>query len=152
MLIIYPIQFAGRRCPFANMLPLEHEGELSGENEPAAMDKLTVNQQFLVATAWVDNRLDPAEADMIRQVLGKQGISDSDIDQVLNWPAPSVASLISKLPGDQAREEVIRDVLRMCFSDGVLEFEEFDLIERVAGQLGLNEETLERIRSEVSGE
>jgi len=40
----------------------------------------------------------------------------------------------------------------MCFSDGILEFEEFDLIERVAGQLGLNEETLERIRGEVSGE
>ena len=74
----------------------------------------------------------------------------ADIESALQTQPPSTSSLIAQMPGAQAREDVMRDVLRMCFSDGVLEFEEFDLIERVAGQLGLNEETLERIRTEVS--
>ena len=116
------------------------------------MDKLNANQQLLLATAWVDNNLDPAEADMLRQVLSKQGIAADDIESALQTQPPPVAQLISQMPGGQPREDVMRDVLRMCFSDGVLEFEEFDLIERVAGQLGLNEETLERIRNEVSAE
>lgn len=114
------------------------------------MDKLNANQQLLLATAWVDNNLDATEADLIRQILGKQGIAEADIESALKTQPPSTSSLIAQMPGSQAREEVMRDVLRMCFSDGVLEFEEFDLIERVAGQLGLNEETLERIRTEVS--
>lgn len=116
------------------------------------MDKLTSNQQLLLATAWVDNHLAEAEADMLRQVLNHQGVAPDDIEAALKVKPPSVSELISKLPGGQPREEVMRDVLQMCFSDGILEFEEFDLIERVAGQLGLNEETLERIRSQVSGE
>ncbi len=116
------------------------------------MDKLNANQQLLLATAWVDNNLDPAEADMLRQVLGKQGIAAGDIETALKTQPPPIAQLISQMPGGQPREDVMRDVLRMCFSDGVLEFEEFDLIERLAGQLGLNEETLERIRNQVSGE
>lgn len=115
------------------------------------MDKLNANQQLLVATAWVDNHLDRAEADLLRQVLSKQGLSDADIEAALKQQPPAISGLISQMPGAQAREDVMRDVLRMCFSDGILEFAEFDLIERVAGQLGLNEETLERIRTEVSG-
>ena len=114
------------------------------------MDKLNANQQLLLATAWVDNNLDANEAELIRQILGNQGIAAADIESALKTQPPSTSSLISQMPGAQAREDVMRDVLRMCFSDGVLEFEEFDLIERVAGQLGLNEETLERIRTEVS--
>ena len=113
------------------------------------MDKLNANQQLLVATAWVDNHLDRAEADMLRQVLAKQGLPESDIEAALKQQPPPITGLINQMPGGQAREEVMRDVLRMCFSDGILEFEEFDLIERVAGQLGLNEETLERIRNDV---
>lgn len=116
------------------------------------MDKLTANQQLLLATAWVDGHLAESEAAMLRQVLANQGVAAADIDAALKTKAPAVSDLINQLPGGQPREEVMRDVLRMCFSDGILEFEEFDLIERVAGQLGLNEETLERIRGEVSGE
>lgn len=115
------------------------------------MDKLNANQQLLVATAWVDNHLDGAEADLLRQVLGKQGLSENDIEAALKAQPPPISGLINQMPGAQAREDVMRDVLRMCFSDGILEFAEFDLIERVAGQLGLNEEQLERIRNEVSG-
>lgn len=134
------------------MLPPAHEGELSQENETGrAMDKLNANQQLLVATAWVDNHLDRAEADLLRQVLGNQGVAGADIEEALKTQPPPISGLISQMPGGQAREDVMRDVLRMCFSDGILEFAEFDLIERVAGQLGLNEETLERIRTEVSG-
>ncbi|MFN8608401.1 MAG: TerB family tellurite resistance protein [Vulcanimicrobiota bacterium] len=116
------------------------------------MDKLTANQQLLLATAWVDNNLAEAEANMLRQVLTHQGVAEADIEAALKTRPPSVTELVNQLPGGQPREEVMRAVLRMCFSDGILEFEEFDLIERVAGQLGLNEETLERIRGEVSGE
>lgn len=116
------------------------------------MDKLNANQQLLLATALVDNHLAAAEADLLRQIFSKQGLSNHDIAEALQSRPPALASLVSQMPGGQAREDVMRDVLRMCFSDGILEYEEFDLIERLAGQLGLNEETLERIRNEVSGE
>lgn len=116
------------------------------------MDHLTPNQQLLVATAWVDNRLDPAESAMLRQVLAASGLASADIDAVLQSPPPPVSTLLARIPHGQPREDVMRDVLRMCFSDGVLEFEEFDLIERVAVQLGIDEENLDRVRAEVSSE
>ena len=120
--------------------------------KPLAMDTLTANQQLLVATAWVDNRLDPAEATLLRQILGASGLSSPQVDSVLQSRPPSVAALLALIPDGKPREDVMRDVLGMCFSDGVLEIEEFDLIERVAAQLGLDSEDLERIRAEVSSQ
>ena len=159
--IIYPIQIAGPLPGVANMLPAphgpqtlpaKHRGRLHSGAEIAAMDKLAPNLQLLLATAWVDNHLDPSEAILLQQILTATGLNAAQIEQIMAAPPPPLDSLLSNIPDGQPREAVMRDVLRMVFSDGVLEIEEFDLIERVAQQLKLDSETVDRLRDEVSQE
>ncbi|MBT9586412.1 TerB family tellurite resistance protein [bacterium] len=116
------------------------------------MDKLSPNLQLLVATAWVDNHLDPSEAILLRQILTATGIAKEEVESVLTAPPLVVGNLLDSIPNGHPREAVMRDVLRMVFSDGVLEAEEFDLLERIAQRLELDEETVDRLRQEVSDE
>ncbi len=118
----------------------------------AQMQNLTPNQQLLIATAWVDHHLDPAEAILLRQVLEASGLTPTEIDAALQPPGPSLDEVLTHIPDEKSREDVMHWVLRMCFSDGVLEVEEFDLIERVAQKLGLDQDTLDKMRDEISAE
>lgn len=120
--------------------------------ETPFMDKLSPNLQLLVATAWVDNHLDPSEAILLRQILTATGIAKEEVESVLTAPPLVVGNLLDSIPNGHPREAVMRDVLRMVFSDGVLEAEEFDLLERIAQRLELDEETVDRLRQEVSDE
>ena len=138
------------RLPSPNQLGWgEAQGRLP---KRLSMDKLAPNLQLLVATAWVDNHLDPSEAILLRQILTATGIAKDEIESILTAPPIVVGDLLDSIPNGQPREAVMRDVLRMVFSDGVLEAEEFDLLERVAQRLELDEETVDRLRQEVSEE
>lgn len=158
MNIIYYTQFAGPRGAFANMLPGLQPGHVAREGpgpegaNPAAMSKLTPHQELLIATAWVDDHLDPSEAILLRQILQSCGLAAGEIETALQKPATPVDELLKDLPGGAPREALMRDVLRMCFTDGILEMEEFDLIERVAKQLQIDDETMNRLREQVSDE
>jgi uncharacterized membrane protein YebE (DUF533 family) len=116
------------------------------------MDKLAPHLQLMIATAWIDNHLDPSEAILLQQILHASGLSQPQIESVLQAPPLGLGDLLESIPNGQPREAVMRDVLRMVFSDGVLEVEEFDLLERVAQRLGLDDETVDRLRQEVSEE
>lgn len=128
------------------------KGGLRPGANPAGMDKLNPHQQLLVATAWVDDHLDPSEAIFLRLILQSCGVPDSDIDAALQKPTIPIEQVLQKLPGGAPREAVMRDVLRICFTDGILEAQEFDLIERVARQLQIDDETMNRLREQVSEE
>ncbi len=112
--------------------------------------QLNASQQLLIATAWVDGRLDPAEARLLEQLLGRTGFSNDDLQRALAPPGPALDDLLKSIPEGRPRREVMSEVLRMCFADDVLELEEFDLIDRVARQLGLSQEELESLRQEVT--
>ena len=112
--------------------------------------ELTANHQLLIAAAWIDGRMDPAEARLLEQILGRSGASAESVAAALAGPAPDLGTLLEKIPQGQPRREVMAEVLRMCFADDVLELEEFDLIDRVARQLGLSEDELETLRQEVT--
>jgi len=115
------------------------------------MTELASYHQLLIAAAWVDGRLDPTEAEFLQRVLSGAGASPTNIESWLQSPA-NIDELLCKIPGPEPRKAVMQDILRVCFSDGILEFEEFDLIERVATRLEIDEQALEVMRSQVSAE
>ncbi len=88
----------------------------------------------------------------LRTALTATGIAKEEVESVLTAPPLVVGNLLDSIPNGHPREAVMRDVLRMVFSDGVLEAEEFDLLERIAQRLELDEETVDRLRQEVSDE
>jgi uncharacterized tellurite resistance protein B-like protein len=114
------------------------------------MSNLTSEQQLLIATAWVDGRLDDAEADLIRRLLRSARMPEAEIQASLSPPGPSLDVLLGNIPPGPARLDTMRLVLQMCFVDDILEFEEFDLIERAARHLGIDAETMEQLRQEAN--
>lgn len=118
---------------------------------PSTMSNLTAEQQLLIATAWVDGRLDDSEAELIRRLLRASKVPDAQIQASLSPPAPSLDALLANIPPGPARLDTMRLVLQMCFADDILEFEEFDLIQRAAQHMGIDEETMERLRHEAGG-
>ena len=115
------------------------------------MGNLSSTQQLLVATAWADGRLDPGEAEFLRRVLANGSVSVEQIESCLHSPTVNLDEVLAQFSEMQVGEEVMREVLRMCFIDEVLELTELDLIERLAGRLGLDSERLEALRLEVTG-
>jgi hypothetical protein len=115
------------------------------------MDQLTANQRILLAVAWVDGQAAPAEATFLRRVLANGTV---DAQQVESYLQKCPITLEQALAGPAATqpEELMQEVLRMCFVDGVLEVEEFDLIDRLARHLGITSDQLEQMRERLSEE
>lgn len=113
------------------------------------MDQLSVNQRILLATAWADGVVAPDEATFLRRILANGQVS---AEQIEGYLSRRPITLEQALGGAEASEpeELMREVLRMCFADGVLEIEEFDLIDRVARHLGLTSDQLEGMRQQLS--
>lgn len=117
------------------------------------MANLNPTQRLLVATAWVDGHLDEREARFLRRALANGSVSVQEIEGCLARPGESLEEVLKEFGEQAAPEEVLREVMRMCFADEILEAEEFALIERVSNHLGLDEATLEQLRQElVQGE
>lgn len=116
------------------------------------MDKLTPHLQLLIATAWSDGKLDPSETAYLEQILTSCGLSQAETRAALQAGPVALESVLEKFPPDQPRDAIMRDVLRVVFCDGVLEAEEYDLVERMAQRLEIDEATLDRLRQTVSEE
>lgn len=113
------------------------------------MQSLSPDLHLLIATAWVDGHLDPEEKEFLLRILAGAGLTPEQAEAALGEPRDLEAVLAGLVAGTGA-ETLMRQVLRLCFADGVLELEEFDLIERVAERLQIDGDRLEQLRQEVS--
>ena len=116
------------------------------------MDNLTSTQRLLVATAWVDGRLEASEAEFLRRVLANGQVTVEQIEACLQAPTITLGDVLPQLPEQHSGEDVMREVLRMCFVDGVLAHAELDLMVRLSSQLGVSDQRLAVLRQEISQE
>lgn len=105
---------------------------------------LSPTQALMVAVAWVDGRLEERESLFLRQVLANGTVSVETIEACLAGPTVSLEEALADLP--HQGEEILGEVLRLCFADDVLEFEEMELIDRLAQHLRVSPERLEALR------
>lgn len=108
----------------------------------------------LIQMAWADGELSGSETRVLQQVLEKMGATPQEIagldDAMAGHPGP-LAELDKVLPERQSRMEAMRSIMEMSFADGALSFKEFTYMERMANRLGLSDEDLEALRSELVG-
>lgn len=114
------------------------------------MSNLNSTQKLLVATAWIDGQLDEREASFVRRILANGMVSVEEIETCLRHPVFLLDDVLGELSPEVPPADVLREVLKMCFADDILEAEEFELILRLSQHLGVSEEQLEQLRLEVS--
>jgi len=114
------------------------------------MSNLNATQKLLVATAWIDGQLDDREAHFVRRILANGMVSVDEIEACLRHPIFLLDEVLAELPASIPPADVLREVLKMCFADDILEADEFELIQRLSQHLGVNEDQLEELRLEVS--
>ena len=115
-------------------------------------DKKEEVAHALVQLAWADNELTPAESELLATYLRKIGFDEEEARQAWltsNEPV-NYESLRSLMPDAGEREELVRELLTISFTDEALTFSEFDLIEKMATALEISDETMERLRAEAS--
>ncbi len=101
-------------------------------------------QKILRALAWADGELDPAEATALEQCFEKLRCLHSQEDAELE--ESDLAALSSALPGREAREEFLEQMVRVAYADDLLTHEEFDTIRRVAEKLEFTPQEAEALR------
>ena len=104
----------------------------------------------LVQMAWADHKLVDEERAFLGRALAALGATGAEIDELESRrEAVDLQALATTLPGLPERLEAMRLLLRVAFADEALTFEEFDLIDRLANALGLDDAQLEQLRQEA---
>ena len=104
----------------------------------------------LVQMAWADRKLVDTERELLQKMLTHLGATPEEIEDFETLPEEvDLDQLVSTLPGPAERREAMRLLLQIAFADDALTFEEFDLVDRLAGALGLSEDELEELRQEA---
>lgn len=109
----------------------------------------------LASMAWADGQVTDEERALLFAVCLQLGASEQEVEELeeaLGKPsdvAESVAELKIALPDKESRTNVMRVLLTMSMIDGVISFSEFELIEKISTELGLNSEELEELREDA---
>lgn len=93
--------------------------------------------------------LEQREVLVLRRLLSRQ-LSPYELDAVLAEKPPDVDDALARIPDSQSPDQTMRQVLQVCFADGALEPEEYDLIVKVARCLKISDEELETLREETA--
>lgn len=105
----------------------------------------------LVQVIWADGEMSDAEREMLGAVLATLGSSQEEVEEVgrmLKEP-PRMGDLLAEVPDPQTREEILKLLIAMALADGRIDSAELSLLDRVASQLELTREDLERLRAET---
>ena len=106
----------------------------------------------LVQLAWADGELSPVEAELLAKYLRQIGFNEDEARQAWltdNEPV-NYESLCQVMPEKADRDELMRELLTISFSDETLTFSEFDLIEKMAQALKITDKEMEHLRSQVN--
>lgn len=107
----------------------------------------------LVQMAWADKKLVDSERLLLRKVLAELGATPEEAEALEASPEPvDYAQLAQTLPGLPEKLEAMRLLMKVAFVDNTLSFEEFELVGRLAGVLGLDDNQLEKLRQQALNE
>lgn len=101
---------------------------------------------ILVKLAQVDGEIVPAEYDKIHQIGAANGMSEKEINEVIENPEPG---LNLKSLSDDDRFEYLYNLVELMKADGKLYLEEIKFCSRVAAKLGYNEAVMYDLITEV---
>lgn len=105
----------------------------------------------LLQLAWADDELTESEQETMADILVRMGYDPDEVEQeeVADVDA-SVERLKDSLKEKWARQQVLRDLVKVAFADHDLSLQEFAYLEKVAAQLDLGKkDLLELVESEI---
>ncbi|MCA9793379.1 MAG: TerB family tellurite resistance protein [Candidatus Eremiobacteraeota bacterium] len=102
----------------------------------------------LVKMAWADGEVSHKEQELLAAILLKMGCSEEEVDGLGEAPEED-PRLDEVLPDKESRMNIMRALMTMSFVDGILSFDEFAYINRLAEQLDISNDELETLRQEA---
>lgn len=102
----------------------------------------------LVKMAWADGEVSGKEQELLAAILLKMGCSEEEVDGLGEAPEED-PRLDEVLPDKESRLNIMRALMTMSFVDGILSFDEFAYINRLAEQLDISNDELETLRQEA---
>lgn len=105
----------------------------------------------LIQMAWADGEVAEAEKALLSSILMNLGCSTDEVDKLAEqWSGGGEPARLDEVLKDtESRHNAMRALLTMSFVDGALSFKEFTYIERVARQLEIGDDELEKLRIEA---